>query len=233
MGFAISDAVILLILAAFVIYGLKCGFIKSVFSLFSLFFTGLMTWFLYPILAGALINTPLYGWVHTLILNTLSDNEALAQSLPEFFAGLPDFMKNSIMESSKQAFNSLIGSVSEAMTVLTVNIISIIIVFIVVRFSALLLKKFSHKINKLFIIGKINQLLGGVFGFAQGVFVVYLLVLTLSFFPTAKLYEYVAEDIPKSFVAKKLFNEKARFLGMKVRYPKILVTEGTDGNDGL
>lgn len=231
MGFSIVDIIMILILAAFVIYGLKCGFIKAVFSLFSLFFTGIMTWIFYPLLAGALINTPLYEWIHSLILATLSDNEALMQSLPEFFAGLPEFMKNSIMESSKQAFNSLVGSVSEAMTVLTVNIISIILVFVVVRILALFLKKFSHKINKLFIIGKINQLLGGIFGLAQGVFVIYLLMLVLSFFPTVKLYEYVAEEIPKSFVSQKLFNENARFFGMKVRYPKVLVTEGADGND--
>ena len=123
MGFAITDAVILIILAGFVIFGIKCGFVKAVFSLFSLFFTGIMTWFLYPLLAGALIKTPLYSWLHSLILTTLSDNEALQKSLPEFFVTLPDFMKNSIMESSKQAFNKLVQSVSEAVTVLTVNII--------------------------------------------------------------------------------------------------------------
>ena len=59
---------------------------------------------------------------------------------------------------------------------------------------------------------------------------VYLLMLALSFFPTFGLYTYVAEDIPKSFAAKKLFNDNARFLGMKVRYPKIIVSEGEKDN---
>lgn len=231
MGFAIIDAIILIILAIFVIYGLKIGFFKAVFSLFSLFFTGLMTWLLYPVVAGALMNTPLYEWVQSFIGMTLADNELLNESLPEFFMSLPDFMKNSIMESSKQAFNSLVDSVSEALTVLTVNIISIILVFVVVRLLTLIMKKFSGKINKLFLIGKINMLLGGVFGFVQGIFVVYILMLVLSFFPTFRLYTFIAEDIPKSFVAKKLFNEEARFVGMKVRYPVELKVEGKVKND--
>ena len=45
------------------------------------------------------------------------------------------------------------------------------------------------------------------------------------------LVDTARQDIPKSFVAKKLFNEEARFVGMKVRYPVELKVEGKVKND--
>ena len=44
----------------FFIFGWKSGFLKSVFDLFSFFVTVVITWLLYPTVAGWLIKTPLY-----------------------------------------------------------------------------------------------------------------------------------------------------------------------------
>ena len=220
-GITLTGTLILLVLIFFIIYGMKMGFVKSVFDLFSFFFTGIITWLLYPVVAGWLIKTPFYGFLNNLILTTLSDNVTLSESLPEFFIKLPNFMKDSIMESSKQAFASLIDSTSEAMTILVINIISILALFLIVRLAALLLKKYAAKINNIIIIGTLNKLLGALFGFIQGYFAVCLLMLIISLFPAGKIHTRISNDIEKSYVANIMFNENCDIFKIKTRYVEI------------
>ncbi len=217
-GITLTGSIILLILAFFVIYGMKMGFVKAVFDLFSLFFTGILTWFLYPVVASWIIKTPLYGFLNNLIHTTLSDNVTLNESLPEFFIKLPTFMKDSVMETSKQAFDSLIESTGEAMTVLLINLISIILIFIAVRLIALLLKKYAIKINKIILIGTVNKILGAVFGFIQGYFLVCLILLVISLFPAEKLHTQISKDMETSYVANVMFSENSDIFGISKRY---------------
>ena len=148
-GITVTGAVMSAVLIFFLIHGYRSGFLKAVFSFFSLFLTAILTWFLYPVVAGWLLKTPLYEKIRQLITATLKNNVALNESLPEYLIKLPGFMKDSIMNSSKQAFNSLVESTSEAMSVLTVNIISVIILLVVLRLLTFLVKKYSTNINRI------------------------------------------------------------------------------------
>ena len=220
----VTGVLAVIIIIGFFIYGYKAGFLKSVFDLLSFFLTGLLTWLLYPVVASWLMKTSLYEKIQKIIVTTLQDNVSLNESLPEFLIKLPAVMKDSIMNSSKQAFNSLVESTAEAMTVLTINIISVIILFVVVRVITFLVRKYSSKINKLFLVGKINSLLGGLFGIIQGIFVIYLIIMIISFFPTSKIYDRVASDLEISYVGKIIYKNDSTFFGIKARYPKKLST---------
>ncbi len=217
-GITITGSIILLFLVFFVFYGMKMGFVKAVFDLFSFFFTGILTWFMYPVVASWIIKTPLYGFLNNLIQTTLSDNVTLNESLPEFFIKLPTFMKDSVMETSKQAFDSLIESTGEAMTVLLINLISIILIFIAVRLIALLIKKYAVKINKIILIGTVNKILGAVFGFIQGYFLICLILLIISLFPAGKIHKQISKDMETSYVADVMFNENSDIFSISKRY---------------
>lgn len=217
-GITITGGAILLVLVLFTIYGMKMGFVKAVFDLFSFFFTGILTWFLYPVVASWIIKTPLYKFLNGFILTTLSDNITLEKSLPEFFIKLPTFMKDSVMETSRQAFGSLIESTGEALTVLAINLISIILIFLAVRLVALLLKKYAVKINKIIIIGTVNKILGGIFGFIQGYFLVCLILLIISLFPYGKIQTQISKDLETSYVAGIMLNENTDIFNITQRY---------------
>ena len=219
MTITLTGIIIAVILIIFFVFGMKTGLIKSVFDLLAFFLTWALTWIFYPHLAALLLNTPIYEGVNKWLTLTLNNNDLVSESLPEFFVNLPNFIKDSIVISSKQAFESLISSTVDALTVLTMNIISIIVLYFLFRFISHLIKKAGNKINKIMIIGPVNMLLGGAFGVIRGLFVVYISMMLISYFPTTKIYDFTAKDIERSYICSKMFNEDIKFLGLSVRYP--------------
>jgi len=219
MSFTITGIIIIAVLVFFIVFGIKNGLIKEIFDLFAFFLTWALTWIFYPYLAGALLKTPLYKSISDWIMITLNNNQLAGETMPEFFIGLPDFIKDSIVISSKQAFENLVSSTVDALAVLAINTISIIILFVAFRLLSILIRKLGKKINKIMLIGPVNMLLGGVFGTIKGIFFVYVAVMIISFFPTSKIYDRVAEDINTSYICNFLFNEDVEFMGLSPRYP--------------
>lgn len=219
MTVTITGIIIALILIFFLIFGIKTGLVKAVFDLLAFFLTWLLTWILYPYVAALLLKTPVYDGINKWLNITLNNNELISETLPEFFFRLPDFIKDSIVISSKQAFENIVSSTSDALTVLTVNIISIIILYLVLRLLSVLIKKAGKKINKIMIIGPVNMLLGGAFGVIRGLLFIYIAMMIISYFPTTKLYSHIADDIDRCYIAGTMFNENVNILGLSVRYP--------------
>lgn len=219
MSFTITGVIILLIILGFTIYGIKVGLIGAVFSLLSIFFTTVFTWLIYPWVAGLLLKTPLYDGLRDWITKSLESNQGLTQSMPEFVNNLPEFLRSSVENTVTQTADNILGYCAEALSVLAVNVISIILLFVGIRLLFTLLKKIGKAVNKVKIIGPVNSFLGGVFGCVQGIIMVYLIVMVISYFPTTQVYEHVRDELQVSMVGKILFNERMTIFGIKPRYP--------------
>lgn len=221
MNVSFIGIIIILIIAFFVIRGLKIGLVKAIFDLLSFFIVGILTWFLYPTVSKFLISTSLYDIIHNWLSSTLQNNNLLFTSIPEFLSELPSFLKESIVVSSKNAIDNLLSTATDALAVLTVNVISIIILFIGLSILAFFVRKLGTFINKIIIIGPINMILGAFFGFVQGIFICYLIIMVISYFPTTKIYDFVGKDMEKSYICKIMYNENVDILGFKPTYPII------------
>ena len=221
MNVSFIGIIIILIIAFFVIRGLKIGLVKAIFDLLSFFIVGILTWFLYPTVSKFLISTSLYDIIHNWLSSTLQNNNLLFTSIPEFLSELPSFVKESIVVSSKNAIDNLLSTATDALAVLTVNVISIIILFIGLSILAFFVRKLGTFINKIIIIGPINMILGAFFGFVQGIFICYLIIMVISYFPTTKIYDFVGKDMEKSYICKIMYNENVDILGFKPTYPII------------
>ncbi len=221
MNVSFIGIIIILIIAFFVIRGLKIGLVKAIFDLLSFFIVGILTWFLYPTVSKFLISTSLYDVIHNWLSSTLQNNNLLFTSIPEFLSELPSFLKESIVVSSKNAIDNLLSTATDALAVLTVNVISIIILFIGLSILAFFVRKLGTFINKIIIIGPINMILGAFFGFVQGIFICYLIIMVISYFPTTKIYDFVGKDMEKSYICKIMYNENVDILGFKPTYPII------------
>lgn len=216
----IMTIVICLILILMFILGYKRGFIKSVFDLFSVFLSWILAWLLYPTISSFLVKTPLFEIVKDYIRKNLSIGaEASAQTLSSYISNLPEFLNKSLMSTAADASVEILNSMENTLAVLAVNIISIIVIFIAVRIFMFIMKVFSEKINDIILIGSINKFLGGVLGLIQGILIVYLIVFAITFFPSSKVYSYVASEIETSYVCGKMFNEEVKILGIKPTYP--------------
>jgi uncharacterized membrane protein required for colicin V production len=65
------------------------------------------------------------------------------------------------------------------------------------------------------------MILGGIFGLVKGIFVVYIAVMIISFFPTTKMYDIVKNDINSDkIICGTLFNEDVKIIGFSLRYPQ-------------
>lgn len=221
MNVSFIGIIIILIIAFFVIRGLKIGLVKAIFDLLSFFIVGILTWFLYPTVSKFLISTSLYDIIHNWLSSTLQNNNLLFTSIPEFLSELPSFLKESIVVSSKNTIDNLLSTATDALAVLTVNVISIIILFIGLSILAFFVRKLGTFINKIIIIGPINMILGAFFGFVQGIFICYLIIMVISYFPTTKIYDFVGKDMEKSYICKIMYNENVDILGFKPTYPII------------
>ena len=219
MNISFIGILIIIIISLFVIKGLKSGLVKAIFDLLSLFIVGIFTWFLYPAFSKFFISTPLYNIIHNWLSSTLQNNNILSTSIPDFLSELPAFLKESIVVSSKNTIDTLLINVSDALSVLTINVISIIILFIGLSIIAFFVRKLGTFINKIVIIGPVNMILGALFGFVQGMFICYLIIMIISYFPTTKIYDFVSKDMEKSYVCKVMYNENVDILGFKPTYP--------------
>lgn len=219
MNISFVGILIIVVVSLFVVKGLKSGLVKAIFDLLSLFIVGILTWFLYPVVSKFLISTPLYNLIHNWLSSTLQNNNILSTSIPDFLSDLPSFLKESIVVSSKNTIDTLLTSVSDALSVLTINVISIIVLFIGLWLIAFFVRKLGTFINKIVIIGPINMILGALFGFVQGMFICYLIIMIISYFPTTKIYDFVSKDMEKSYICKVMYNENIDILGFKPTYP--------------
>lgn len=216
----IMEIIILAIVVLMFIIGYKRGFIKSVFDLFSVFLSWVLAWLLYPTISSFLIKTPIFNTVKDFIGKNLTFNaEEGAQTLSSYISNLPEFLSKSLMSTAADASVEILNSIENTLAVLAVNIISIILIFIAVRIFMFLMKIFSEKINDIILIGSLNKFLGGILGAIQGVFIVYLVVFAITFFPATQAYSYVASEIETSDICSIMFNEDVKILGIKPTYP--------------
>lgn len=221
MKVSIVGIIILVIIALFFIRGWKNGLIKSVFDLFSFFIVGILTWLLYPSLTSILMDTPLYDAINKWILSGVDKSDFFEKTLPDFFSDLPAFMRESALAGAETTLQSSVASIAEALTVLAVNVISIIALFITLSIIAFFIKKLGTFINKIVIVGAVNRVLGGAFGLVQGLFICYIAIMLISYFPTTSVYDYVAKDIEQSYVCKLMYNDDVSILGFKPTYPVV------------
>ncbi len=216
----VTGVVIILAVLGFAVYGVKTGLVNSVFGLCSIFFTTVFTWLLYPWISGLVMKTSIYTWIYDWSLQALSGNEQLAQSTPDFLVNLPAFLRSAVESFAAETAGSMQEYCARGLAALAINAICIVVLFVGIRLLLSLAKKLGKQINKIIIIGPINTILGGAFGVAQGLALVYLVMMIVSYLPATKVYETVKNDLQVSYVGQLLFREDMNIFGFEPRYPQ-------------
>lgn len=188
-GFNMLDIAIILIIAIFIYRGYKRGFVQTLFSLVSLFISLFLVQILYPILSSFLRTTPLFYKLNDYIINSigisynLQNTNLIQQS--EFINSLPfpeiiTTMLNN--NNNMHTYNLLnVTSIEEYIGIFfasaIINIISFIILLVFIS-VVLKLSPFSIDIfTKLPIIRGFNKFFGGIIGFLQSVFIIWVLLI--------------------------------------------------------
>lgn len=211
--------VVIAILAINALVGIKAGFIKTVFSLFSMIVAIILTMWLSPY-----VNNLMKG--NAKIYNAISSKveEALPFELDEYKQSeqnsfidklhLPKSIKESLIENNKEqvykemelGINNFKGYVSSYLTGLIINAISFIVTFIVILIILWVLCFALDLISKLPLLNQINKMAGLAAGLVHGLVIVWILMILLTMFGSSSFGQEAMQMIEESEILSILYN---------------------------
>ncbi len=208
-----ADFTVLIIIAVFTFIGLKNGFLYSVFRLLSYILSVIFAVKFYPVLSGILQKTVLYDSVKMSVIRglmkqqgqTISNaKETAAQSVVEGLK-LPGFLKDSILEHIQKSnildFSGIINAVGNEIASLVMNILSLIIIYALIRFGLVFAKVIIKTIARVPVFRQLDKTGGIVLGAVEGILAVYVICAVLVLFSAFPKFSSSIEEIEKSLFA--------------------------------
>lgn len=191
----ITDIIIVAVIVLFAIIGVKRGIAKTILNLAGLVLTAISAYYLSSFLSQFIYDSFLKQTVITNIQQIIEQNgidyalnnclEAVPQwinGILSFFAGifgvsLDEFESQLIIPSDISSSTSQV--VESAVAPVVTSVLSIIFVIVLFIMIFIIVKKLIRLASGVFnipVIKQINQLLGGIFGLAEGLLVVFIAV---------------------------------------------------------
>lgn len=218
---------VLLILVGFGLQGRRVGFIKTVFSIFSIIIALLVSTAVSPVISKALQNNEkIYGSISKNIEKNIKfDNELLSKSQQTEFLdnlkipkSLVKLLKENNNEEMKNALNSgkndFKGYVINYLTCLIINAISFIIIFIVLLILLFVISSILNIISKLPIINGLNKTAGLLVGVIQGLIIIWLLCILLTAISGTKSGQAMFEMINQSRFLSSIYDNNLLLKGI-------------------
>lgn len=219
------DLIVIAIILGLALIGLKKGIVYSVFKLASFFIAAILSVKLYPMIANTLSGTKMFDSIKTGIFdNLMLRQEALnpsindgakvtAQSVVDGLS-LPGFMKNMIENSVIKSLpdltqlidvSTVMDSVSDMLAHMIIDIISLIVMFIVIRIGLFILERVIKGVTRLPVIKQADKLGGFTFGALEGLLTVYIVFAILMMFSASPQFQGLFDAIEESTIAKVLY----------------------------
>jgi len=182
MGIPIIDVLIIGIILLGVLEGLFRGFIVVTLSFLSYIIALVVAKLYYPVLSGFIMNsTDLFGdirkalerWVNDLAQVNGVDQVVHQMQLPE---GIKETAANQIQAGVNVQASNVSGSVVE----LFFNIVSIILIFITVKFLIFIIMKLLDSVAQIPILKELNRIAGLFAGGIKGILLVYVVFLLMT-----------------------------------------------------
>ncbi len=213
-----SDYVVLGIIAVFGIIGLARGFVSSVFKVAAFFIAIIASVKFYPVAADFLTGTPVYENIKRSILKNLTTGyqsalpvsgrtggtavEAVVGRLP-----LPGFLKQNLAEKIPgpgELFDvqSILGSISDELTKVIISILSLILLFFLIRLALYFIGLILQGLTKLPLLKQMDRLGGLALGMVEGLLMVYIISAVLMLFNSSPRFGQIFSVIDASVLAR-------------------------------
>ncbi len=212
-----ADFAVLIIIAVFTFIGLKNGFLYSVFRLFSYILSVIFAVKFYPVLSGILQKTVLFDSVKMSVIRGLmkqqgqavaNAKETAAQSVVDGLK-LPGFLKDSILEHIQNNnildFTGIIDAVGSEIASLVMNILSLVIIYALIRFGLLFAKVVIKTIARVPVFRQLDKTGGIVLGAVEGILAVYIICAVLVLFSAFPKFSSSIENIENSLLANHFY----------------------------
>ncbi|ROR23608.1 colicin V production protein [Mobilisporobacter senegalensis] len=187
---------VVVVLAILIFYGFKGkreGFIKTVFTLFSLIFALFLTSTFSPYISKALQNNEkIYSYISgavSKIVEVEKEDGTVTEQVEDIKElSLPNSLKNALIENNNGevykalAINSFKEYVNNYLTCVIINALSFILTFLIINIALFLISNTLDLISKLPIINGLNKSAGFIIGLIHGLVVIWVLCILLTCF---------------------------------------------------
>ncbi len=208
-----TDISVLVIIVVFTFIGLKNGFLYSVFRLLSYILSVVFAIKFYPVLSAMLQKTVIYANIKASVISGIlkqqsadgvSLQERTAQSIVDGLK-LPGFLKESILENIGKkdvlGFQKITEAIGTEIATLVINILSMILIYLIIRFGLIFARVIIKTIAKLPVFKQLDRAGGLVLGAIEGIFIVYILCALLILFSAFPKFSSVIDNIQESSFA--------------------------------
>lgn len=201
------------VLVAFAFKGRKTGFIKTIFSIFSIIIAIVVASAISPYVSKALrTNENFYNYIYDRVEDVVKlkvedkDKTTVSEQVEAIDKlSLPESIKKNLLEnkSNSEVYKALNvdtfkGYVNGYITTLVINAISFLITYLVVTIILIVVCAALNIISKLPIINGLNKTAGLLVGVFEGLLVIWMLCIVLTAFSSTqtaqKLYELIQES---------------------------------------
>ncbi len=201
--------VIAIIILAFVI-NFRRGLIKSVWKIVALVLTIVLAITLKAPMVNFLAETEFADHIYSSVQERISidvGEEELVQVGEN--AGLPDYLVaeminvTNLNDGLSNVVNDGTNEIARRLTMLMLRIISIVILFILIRLLLAAAFTILNTVTKLPLLSQANRLLGGLFGVINSLAIIYIACAVLSLLP---LNDRLYDLINQSYIVKYFYN---------------------------
>lgn len=213
------DLVILAVIIGLGIVGMVNGFILSIFRIASFLISAIVSARFYPLVAGILIKTPIYGNIHEWFLEMIKKQLPFANAQVKQVAAdqvlnglnLPGFLKDSILKQLPDP-SALVGTawiqetVSTALTMMVINIISVLVLFTLIRVILYFVRVILQKVARLPLFKQIDKFGGFAFGAVEGLLSLYIISAFLLIFQAAAQFKELFAAIDRSQIGSFIYH---------------------------
>lgn len=205
----IADLIVIAIIALSVFIGVKRGFLRSVIGFLSIIISLILAVWTYPVVADVINNTEIKATITEAVENSLGEEPTIAKEEKEEESGfsiLPKTAQETIEKQKEAITETAIQTTAQTVSTLAVNIISILLVFVVVRLIMFLISTTLGFITKLPVIKSVNRLLGGALGTLCGILSVYLILTLITFNTALNSNAAIGKAVKESYIASQMYD---------------------------
>lgn len=201
------------VLVAFALKGRQTGFIKTIFSIFSIIIAIVVSSAISPYISKTLrTNEKFYNYIYDRVEDVVKlkvedkDKTTVSEQVEAIDElSLPESIKKNLLENKNNSevykalhVDTFKGYVNGYITTLAINAISFLITYVVVTILLYAVCAALNIISKLPIINGLNKTAGLLVGLFEGLLVIWMLCIVLTAFSSTeaaqKLYELIQES---------------------------------------
>lgn len=218
----ILDIAVLAVIAFFVIFSAKRGFIAASKNIFTLILSITLFASMQDIALETLQNSAFGDNIKAMVSKNVAKTYR-EEELPENAyttdteqsimicraMSLPTFLSNSIektIEQMSEVKNNVLEVITDSITRLIMRIIALLLLFVLVRIFVFLAVKLLESLFKLPGLKKINKTLGAIIGIVNALLAVYIICGAVSLFMPMDKLTILSETADKTLIFKYFYN---------------------------